>query len=115
MTTSSHQNFRVRGISLEYNTRATVRDLVKKTLNLESDARLIVYSLAISPTDQNTRTATLSFFQIPACLASTHDNEWVFHLMDGEDLDFSKSIVFDTHFAGFTPFQPTSDDDCYVE
>ncbi|KAF4433171.1 hypothetical protein F53441_13772 [Fusarium austroafricanum] len=115
MSAGSYENFRIRGIPLEYETRAAVRDLVKQTLALEPSARLTVYSLAVSPGDQNSRIATLSFLAIPDSLSDRSKSEWIFPLLDGDDIDFSKSIVFDTHFAGFTPFQRTSDNDCHVD
>ncbi|KAJ4247834.1 hypothetical protein NW762_013043 [Fusarium torreyae] len=111
----SYLNFRLRGIPLEYETRAQVRDLVSKALELGPSASPTVYSLAISPGDQNNRTATLSFPIIPDRLKGHSKTEWVIDLPNEDDLDFGKSVVFDTHFAGFTPLQRASDHDCHAD
>ncbi|KAF5578380.1 ankyrin protein [Fusarium subglutinans] len=41
--------------------------------------------------------------------------EWSFDLSGDNDIDFSKSLAFDTHFTGFTPFHRTSDNDCQID
>ncbi|KAJ0132267.1 Uncharacterized protein HZ326_24648 [Fusarium oxysporum f. sp. albedinis] len=115
MAASSHKNFRLRGIPLEYETRNEVCSLIQKTLALEPSASPTVYSLAISPVDQNSKIATISFPSIPDSLSDRSRDEWVFHVSYGNDIDFERSLVFDTHFAGFTPFHRTSDKDCYIE
>ncbi|KAL6798490.1 ankyrin repeat protein [Trichoderma sp. SZMC 28012] len=120
MSADRYQNFRLRGIPCECETRADVRELVKRILSIEAGASVVVHSLAISPIEQISKVATLSFHALPECLSDCSRNEWVFNLpvdeTSGED-DFSrrKSLVFDTHFSGFTPLQHTKDDDCYVD
>ncbi|KAL5611091.1 hypothetical protein FOBRF1_007208 [Fusarium oxysporum] len=115
MSAGSHKNFRLCGIPLEYETRTAVRGLIQQTLSLQPSTSLTVYSLATSPVDQNSKIATLSFSTIPERLSDRSRDEWVIHLSDGNDIAFSKSLVFDTHFSGFTPFQHTSDRDCRVD
>ncbi|KAF4338426.1 hypothetical protein FBEOM_7695 [Fusarium beomiforme] len=115
MTASSHKNFRLRGIPLEYETRNEVCSLIQQTLALEPSASPTVYSLAFSPTDQSSKIATISFPSIPESLSDRSKDEWTFQLSQDDNFDFSKSLVFDTHFAGFTPFQRTSDNDCHVD
>ncbi|KAL7780982.1 ankyrin repeat protein [Trichoderma afarasin] len=120
MSADRYQNFRLRGIPCECETRADVRELVKRILSIEAGASVVVHSLAISPIEQISKVATLSFHALPECLSDCSRNEWVFNLpvdeTSGED-DFSrrKSLVFDTHFSGFTPLQHTKDNDCYVD
>ncbi|KAF5231474.1 hypothetical protein FANTH_13386 [Fusarium anthophilum] len=115
MAAASHKNFRLRGIPLECETRSEVCSLVLKTLALEPNASPTVYSLACSPTDPNSKIATLSFPSIPECLSDRTKVEWSFDLSGDNDIDFSRSLAFDTHFTGFTPFHRTSDNDCQID
>ncbi|KAI1036247.1 hypothetical protein LB504_011378 [Fusarium proliferatum] len=115
MAAASHKNFRLRGIPLECETRSEVCSLIQKTLALEPSATPTVYSLACSPTDPNSKIATLSFPSIPDCFSDRSKVEWNFNLSDDNDIDFSRSLSFDTHFTGFTPFHRASDKDCYID
>ncbi|KAF5716140.1 ankyrin protein 3 [Fusarium mundagurra] len=115
MAAPSHKNFRLRGIPLECETRSEVCSLIQKTLALEPSASPTVYSLACSPTDPNSKVATLTFPSIPECLSDRSRVEWNFDLSDDNDIDFSRSLAFDTHFTGFTPFHRASDKDCYID
>jgi hypothetical protein len=115
MPLTSYTNFRIQGIPLTHKTKDSVRQLVKQNLELDSTTIINIHSLAVSPSDHTSKVATLSFSNIPKCFSDQSRNEWAFHLKDGEDLDLSSSIVFDTHFRGFTPFQRTNSDDCHVE
>ncbi|QYT05591.1 hypothetical protein H0G86_012480 [Trichoderma simmonsii] len=120
MSDDRYQNFRLRGIPCECETRADVRELVKRILSIESGASVVVHSLAISPIEKISKVATLSFHALPNCLSDRSRNEWVFNLPADETSEedgFSrrKSLVFDIHFSGFTPLQHTKDDDCYVD
>ncbi|KAJ4856068.1 ankyrin repeats (3 copies) domain-containing protein [Trichoderma breve] len=87
---------------------------------MEAGANVVVHSLAISPIEKISKVATLSFHTLPNCLSDCSRNEWVFNLPADETSEedgFSrrKSLVFDTHFSGFTPLQHTKNDDCYVD
>ncbi|VZH89223.1 unnamed protein product [Fusarium fujikuroi] len=115
MAAASHKNFRLRGIPRDCETRSEVCSLIQKTLALEPSASPTVYSLACSPTDPNSKIATLSFPSIPECLSDRTKTEWSFNLSDGNDIDFSRSLAFDTHFTGFTPFHRTNDNDCHID
>ncbi|CVL05986.1 related to ankyrin 3 [Fusarium proliferatum] len=115
MAAASHKNFRLRGIPRDCETRSEVCSLIQKTLALEPSASPTVYSLACSPTDPNSKIATLSFPSIPECLYDRTKTEWSFNLSDGNDIDFSRSLAFDTHFTGFTPFHRTNDNDCHID
>ncbi|KAL7901866.1 ankyrin repeat protein [Trichoderma sp. SZMC 28014] len=120
MSADRYQNFRLRGVPCECETRADVRELVKRILSIEDGASVAVHSLAISPIEQISKVATLSFYALPDCLSDCSRNEWVFNLPADENLGddgFSRrrSLVFDTHFSGFTPLQHTKDDDCFVD
>ncbi|KAI1013658.1 hypothetical protein LB503_010485 [Fusarium chuoi] len=115
MAAASHKNFRLRGIPRDCETRSEVCSLIQKTLALEPSASPTVYSLACSPTDPNSKIATLSFPSIPECLSDRTKIEWSFNLSDGNDIDFSRSLAFDTHFTGFTPFHRTNDNDCHID
>ncbi|KAM5362835.1 hypothetical protein ACJA88_002343 [Fusarium oxysporum] len=115
MAASSHKNFRLRGIPHEYETRGEVCSLIQKIFALEPNASPTVYSLALSPTDRNSKIATLSFPSIPDCLSDRLKTEWNFNLSEGADIDFGRSLVFDTHFTGFTPFHRASDKDCHID
>jgi hypothetical protein len=120
MSTDRRQNFRLRGIPHECQTRADVRELVKSILSIEAGASVAVHSLAISPVEQNSKVATLSFHALPDRLSDCSRNEWVFNLpaddtSDEDGFGWRQSFVFDTYFSGFTPLQHTKDDDCYVE
>ncbi|SCV50309.1 related to ankyrin 3 [Fusarium fujikuroi] len=115
MAAASHKNFRLRGIPRECETRSEVCRLIQKTLALEPSASPTVYSLACSPTDPNSKIATLSFPSIPDCLSDRTKAEWSFNLSDDNEIDFSRSLAFDTHFTGFTPFHRASDNDCHID
>ncbi|KAF5702550.1 ankyrin protein 3 [Fusarium globosum] len=115
MAAVSHKNFRLRGIPRECETRSEVCSLIQKTLALEPSASPTVYSLACSPTDPNSKIATLSFPSIPDCLSDRTKVEWSFNLSDDNEIDFSRSLAFDTHFTGFTPFHRASDNDCHID
>lgn len=122
MRTDRHQNFRLRGIPCEYQSRADVRELVKSTLSIEPGESVVVHSLAISPVDHNSKVATVSFDALPDRLSNSNGsrNEWVINLPadetpDGDGFSQRTSLVFDTHFSGFTPLQHTEDYDCHVE
>ncbi|RKL10114.1 hypothetical protein BFJ68_g8729 [Fusarium oxysporum] len=115
MAASSHKNFRLRGIPREYETRGEVCSLIQKIFALEPNASPTVYSLALSPTDRNSKIATLSFPSIPDCLSDRLKTEWNFNLSEGADIDFGRSLAFDTHFTGFTPFHRASDKDCHFD
>ncbi|EXK28605.1 hypothetical protein FOMG_15074 [Fusarium oxysporum f. sp. melonis 26406] len=115
MAASSHKNFRLRGIPLECETRGEACSLIQKTLALEPNASPTVYSLACSPTDPNSKIATLSFPSIPDCLSDRSRVEWNFDLSEDNEIDFGRSLSFDTHFIGFTPFHRTSDKDCHID
>jgi hypothetical protein len=117
---TGHLNFRLRGIPPEYESRVDVDKLVKSTLSIGPNESLAIHSLAINPAARNSKVATLSFPTLPDCLSDGSTNEWVFNLPVDETQDedgFNRriSLVFDTHFSGFTPLQHTKDDDCYVE
>jgi hypothetical protein len=120
MQADSHQNFRLRGIPLKYQSRADVRELVQSTLSIELGESVAVHSLAISPVEHTSKVATLSFHTPPDCFSNVSRNEWVFNLPAVENpvedgLSQRTSLVFDIHFSGFTPLQYAKDDDCYVE
>ncbi|KAF5672317.1 ankyrin protein 3 [Fusarium heterosporum] len=115
MVATQHKNFRLQGIPLEYETRSEVCRLVQKTLGLEANASPTVYSLALSPVDCDSKIATVSFPSVPESLSDHSKTEWSFPLPDGDDIDLSRCLVFDTHFAGFTPFQRSSDEDCNID
>jgi hypothetical protein len=120
MSTDDQQNFRLRGIPHKYQTRDDVRELVKKILFIEAGVSVDVHSLALSPVEQHSKVATLSFVALPDCLSDCSRNEWVFNLpaedTSNEDgFNRRKSLVFDTHFSGFTPLHHSKDDDCHIE
>lgn len=115
-----YRNFRLRGIPCEYQSRADVRELVKSVLSIGPGASLAVHSLATSPVDRHSKIATLSFNSLPDRLSDSSANEWEFELCadeapDGDDFGQKRSLVFDTHFTGFTPLQRTTDDECHLE
>lgn len=116
MPTDRHRNFRLRGIPRRYESRAEVRELIKYTLSIEPGASVTLHSLAIDPVQHNSKVATLSFGVLPDRLSHCSINQWVFAIPVDEASDEGGfSIIFDTHFPGFTPLQHTKDDDCYVE
>lgn len=93
---------------------------MKRVLSIDAGASLTIHSLAASPVEKNSRVATLSFYTLPALLSDDSRNEWIVTIPPDEDADEDapsciKSLVFDTHFSGFTALQHTDDDDCFVE
>jgi hypothetical protein len=115
MVASQHMNYRLRGIPLEYETRNEVCSLIQKTLGLEPSASPTVYSLAVYPVTHTSKIATVSFPSIPESLQDRARDEWIFPLSEDDSIGFGRSLVFDTNFAGFTPFQRSSDEDCLIE
>ncbi|KAK1533432.1 hypothetical protein CPAR01_10140 [Colletotrichum paranaense] len=115
MPTDYNQNFRIRGLPREYETRADVRVLIKEVLSLEPNASVIVHSLAICPVKGDSRVATLRFNPLPDCFSDRSRNEWVVSLTNEDDSDFKAPLIFDTHFSGFTPLQRTVDESCNVD
>ncbi|RDA91605.1 hypothetical protein CP533_4638 [Ophiocordyceps camponoti-saundersi (nom. inval.)] len=109
-----HQNFRLRGIPCQLQTRLEVRELVKKVLSVEPGVSLAVHSLAINPVEQRSKIATLSFQTLPSPLSDKSKNEWIFdHPLDV--LEPKTPLVFDTHFSGFTPLHRSQEHDCYTD
>ncbi|PFH60082.1 hypothetical protein XA68_11470 [Ophiocordyceps unilateralis] len=125
MSTHQHQNFRLRGIPCEFQTRLKVRKLVKKVLRIESGASCVVHSLAVNPAESRSKIATLSFHTLPALLSKNPRNEWIFdqpakdalseETSDEDDFGLKSPLVFDTHFSGFTPLHHTRDQDCHAD
>ncbi|KAK1712736.1 hypothetical protein BDP67DRAFT_516742 [Colletotrichum lupini] len=115
MPTDHNQNFRIRGLPREYETRADVRVLVKEVLSLKPNASVIVHSLAICPVKRDSRVATLRFNPLPDYFSDRSRNEWVVSLTNEDDSDFKAPLIFDTHFSGFTPLQRTVDESCNVD
>ncbi|CAG9993969.1 unnamed protein product [Clonostachys byssicola] len=113
------RSFRLRGIPCGYQSRIDVRELVKKVLCIEPDASVVVHSLAINPVHENSQVATLSFHTTPNSLSDCSRNEWDFELLasdtSGDDALDVISLVFDTHFWGFTPLHRTKDSDCHID
>ncbi|KAG7046926.1 hypothetical protein JMJ77_0015143 [Colletotrichum scovillei] len=115
MPTDHNQNFRIRGLPRGYETRASVRDLVKEVLSLEPNASVIVHSLATCPVKRDNRVATLRFNPLPDCFSDRSRNEWVISLTNEDDSDFRAPLIFDTHFSGFTPLQRDVETSCNVD
>lgn len=118
--TKNYRNFRLRGIPVECQSRADVRDLVKRILSINFGASFVVHSLASNPLEIYSKIATLSFQTIPDSLSSAHTNEWAFSLppdlnSDNDRLSQKRSLVFDTHFSGFTPLQHMEDEGCKID
>lgn len=97
-----------------------MRDLVKTVLSIENGASVTIHSLTTNPINSNSKVATLSFHIVPASLSNSSKNEWVFTMPSDQSLnemnfDRRMSLVFDTHFSGFTPLQHAPDNECHVE
>jgi hypothetical protein len=108
--------YRLRGIP-HYRKVPGVESLVRRALELENDVQVQVQSLASSPYMQNGKIATLRLSRIPVCLSSDISRgEWLFDVPDDEQQDHPViSLVFDTHFRGFTPLHSEDDADCEIE
>lgn len=114
-------NFRLRGIPHHYQSESDVQALVINALSLEPEADLEVCSLATNPVERSSRVATIVFQDVPPPLSGNPRNQWVVPLpnIDDDDGDARgsprKPLVFDTHFAGFTPLQHADEEDCHIE
>jgi hypothetical protein len=108
--------YRLRGIP-HYRKVPGVESLVRRALELENDVQVQVQSLASSPYMQNGKIATLRLSRIPVCLSSDISRgEWLFDVPDDEQQGHPAiSLVFDTHFRGFTPLHSEDDADCEIE
>ncbi|KAF4312241.1 homeobox domain containing protein [Botryosphaeria dothidea] len=99
----------------------SIRALVINALSLEPEADLEVCSLATNPVERSSRVATIVFQDVPPPLSGNPRNQWVVPLpnIDDDDGDARgsprKPLVFDTHFAGFTPLQHADEEDCHIE
>ena len=92
--------------------------LAKRALNIENDATVKVCSLADSPYPQQEKIAILEFLNTPSCLfPHAGRDEWCFDNVRGygQERNADISLVFDTHFRGFTPLQSENDTRCEVE
>lgn len=119
MSTDHYQNFRLRGIPPQYRSKADVRELVKKVFSIAPGASVPIHSLAVNPVDHDSQVATLSFHTLPDQLRDGSKNQWVFdapvdEVLDDDDANHNRSLVFDTHFSGFTPLQHAKND-CTTE
>ncbi|KAH7308422.1 hypothetical protein B0I35DRAFT_380188, partial [Stachybotrys elegans] len=120
MSAVRNQNFRLRGIPPECRTRTDVRELVQRALSIEPGVSLAVHSFAASPVEQSSRVATLSFSSLPDNLSDRSRNQWVVKLPVTDDSyedspGWAQTLVFDTHFTGFTPLHRIRDEDCHLD
>ena len=109
--------YRLRGLPSTCD-RGAVETLANKALNLEKGTIVKVCSLADSPYPQQGKVATLEFSNTPSCLLpDAVRDEWIFDNIRGIEEEHSKviSLVFDTHFRGFTPLHSENDMHCGVE
>jgi hypothetical protein len=92
--------------------------LASRALNLEKGIIVKVCSLADSPYPQKGKVATLEFSNTPSCLPpDAIRDEWIFENICGIEEEPNKaiSLIFDTHFRGFTPLHSENDIHCEVE
>ena len=92
--------------------------LATSALNLEDDIIVKAYSLADSPHPQQGKIAILEFSKTPSRLfPNDFQDEWRFDNIRGYEQEHNAdiSLVFDTHFRGFTPLHSENDIDCEVE
>jgi hypothetical protein len=95
-----------------------VEILANSALNLEKGIVVKVCSLADSPYPQQGKVATLEFSNTPSSLLpDAGRDEWVFDNIHGIEPEHHTviSLVFDTHFRGFTPLHSENDIRCEVE
>lgn len=109
--------YRLRGLPSTCDLRA-VEILATRVLNLENDIIVKVCSLADSPYPRQGKIAILEFSKTPSCLFR-HDvrDEWCFNNIPGYEKEHNAdiSLIFDTHFRGFTPLHSENDINCEVE
>ncbi|RDA88261.1 hypothetical protein CP532_0314 [Ophiocordyceps camponoti-leonardi (nom. inval.)] len=123
MPTHHHQNFRLRGISGQLQSRLEVRELVKNVLSIESGVSCVVHSLAVNPIEHRSKIATLSFHTLPGPLSDKSKSEWIFEqppstvdeLPDQDIFGPDGPLVFDTHFSGFTPLHRSQEENCCTD
>jgi hypothetical protein len=98
--------------------RGAVEILTDRALNLEKGIAVKVCSLADSPYPQQGKVATLEFSNTPSCLLpDAVQDEWIFDNIRGIEQEHNAviSLVFDTHFRGFTPLHSENDIHCEIE
>jgi hypothetical protein len=109
--------YRLRGLPPTCD-RGAVEILTNRALNLEKGTTVKVCSLADSPYPQQGKVATLEFSNTPSCLRpDAVQDEWIFDNIHGIEQEHNAviSLVFDTHFRGFTPLHSENDMHCEVE
>lgn len=105
--------YRARGIPVALDANK-VRDVISQCLDLPPGATLRVDSLALDPYSRETRVATISFSRNPDRLVPTNEvNEWNFECSNESGEVFQ--ITLDTHFLGFTPLGPISENSCSID
>jgi hypothetical protein len=95
-----------------------VEILASGALNLESDINVEVRSLADSPYPQQGKIAILEFSNTPSYLIPrVGQDQWCFANIRSYEQEHNAdiSLVFDTHFRGFTPLHSENDICCEVE
>jgi hypothetical protein len=109
--------YRLRGLPSTCD-RGAVEILADRALNFEKGVIVKVCSIADSPYPQQGKVATLEFSNTPSCLLpDAVRDEWVFDNIRGIEPEHNTviSLIFDTHFRGFTPLHSESDGHCEVE
>jgi hypothetical protein len=109
--------YRLRGLPSTCD-RGAVEILANRALNLEKGVVVKVCSLADSPYPQQGKVATLEFSNTPSCLLpDAVRDEWIFDNIRGIEQEHNTaiSLVFDTHFRGFTPLHSENDIHCEAE
>lgn len=109
--------YRLRGLPSTCDRRAVVI-LASRALNLENDINVEVCSLADSPYPRQGKIAILEFANIPTYLfPHAGQDQWCLTNIRGSEQEQNAdlSLVFDTHFRGFTPLHSENDICCEVE
>ncbi|KIX98191.1 uncharacterized protein Z520_06271 [Fonsecaea multimorphosa CBS 102226] len=101
------KTFRVRRVPAEITRQSLAQFLQGSVTDLGGEENIHVRSLAQSPDvwdSPRSQTATLEFSEIPKPLQEVNRTTWEFTTVGGD-----QSLIFDTHFLGFTPLNNVDD------
>lgn len=113
----SGKTFRLRRIPHWCAGEETLRNVIRRVLDLDDSDHFHITSVASCPVNPEEKIATISFAEEPDSLSASrshrqHGTEWRF---DASVIARGADLIFDIHFMGFTPLHNADDSTCTIE